>query len=103
MQCYSYGTCPDSEMVIINRRSKSTSAPLLPTATENFAFAAEITIAGPAGDQPPLWKVLVQVHSTPQADGEHTRLRAHEQTNLAGVLLQAMHSTATSDADQSAL
>src|SRR3546814_15775303 len=70
-------------MAIINRRSKSTSAPLLPTETENFAFAAEIPLAGPAGDPQPLWKVQVQVHSTPPADGEHTPLRPHVPTNLA--------------------
>src|SRR3546814_4092883 len=82
-------------MAIINRRSKSTAAPLLPTETENFAFAAEIPIAGPAGDPQPLWKVQVQVHSTPQADGAHTRLRAHVQTNLASVLRPALNSTAS--------
>src|SRR3546814_13705050 len=38
---------------------------------------------------------LVQVHSTPQADGEHTRLRAHVQTNLASVLRPALNSTAS--------
>src|SRR3546814_14156175 len=99
MQCYSYGTCPDSEMAIINRRSKSTSAPLLPTETENFAFAAEIPIAGPAGDPQPLWKVQVQVQSTPQGEGEQTRLRENVETNLASVLRPRLDSTAKKKRD----
>lgn len=83
-------------MAILNRRTKSKTKQLLPAETENFAFAAEIPIASPAGTAQPLWKIQVQVHSTPQADGEHTRLRAHVQTNLASVLRPALNSPASS-------
>jgi hypothetical protein len=69
------------------RRRKS--APQPPAERENFAFAAEI----PLGEREPLWKLQVQVHSTPQADGEHTRLRAHLQTNLASALRPALART----------
>lgn len=78
-------------MAILNRRSKARPVSPLPAETENFAFAAEIPIAGPAGETQPLWKVQVQMHSTPQADGEYTRLRAHLQTNLASVLRPALN------------
>ncbi|NGY05564.1 hypothetical protein [Solimonas terrae] len=73
-------------MAIVNRRAKAKVAAPLPAETENFAFAAEI----PVGEREPLWKLQLQVHSTPQADGEHTRLRAHLQTNLGSALRPAL-------------
>ncbi|NKF22157.1 hypothetical protein [Solimonas marina] len=73
-------------MGILKRRRKSEPDAALPRETEDFAFAAEI----PVGEQQPLWKVRVQMHSEPQADGERTHLRAHFQTNLASALRPAL-------------
>lgn len=81
-------------MAILNRRNKSRPTPPLAAEAENFAFAAEIPITSAVGESQPLWKVQLQMHSTPQADGEYTRLRAHVQTNLASVLRPALNGAA---------
>ena len=73
-------------MALGKRRKHTRSASPLPAERENFAFAAEI----PLGERAPLWKLQLQIDSTPQADGEHTRLRAHLQTNFASALRPAL-------------
>ncbi|SEQ91181.1 hypothetical protein SAMN04488038_112105 [Solimonas aquatica] len=54
--------------------------------SETLSFAAEI----PVGENQPLWKIELQMHSEPQADGERVRLRAHLQTNLGSALRPAL-------------
>lgn len=73
-------------MGILKRRTKSAAPAAVPPAVENFSFAAEI----PVGETQPLWKIRVQMHSEPQADGARTQLRAHIQTNLASALRPAL-------------
>lgn len=54
---------------------------------ERKAFEAAIPVAGVSE---PLWRIRVQMHTEPQADGERLRLRAHIQTNFASALRPAL-------------
>lgn len=74
--------------IIKSGRRKPRGAAPAPTDSETMSFAAEIPLG--AASAAPLWKIQLQMHSEPQADGERVRLRAHLQTNLGSVLRPAL-------------
>lgn len=67
--------------------------------SETLNFAAEI----PVGESQPLWRIELQMHSEPQADGERLRLRAHLQTNLGSALRPALRAGKSPDTRHEAL
>lgn len=85
----------------ILKRLKTRIGKLGAVADDAIAFiedrrSFEATVPLP-GSQVPLWRIRVQMHSEPQADGERTWLRAHIQTNLASALRPALRGDAASE------